>query len=226
MNKQEFLESIRKQIHFVFDRDSIEKEYNAHIEDSILDLMEEGCSKEEAERIAIEQMGDPIEIGKALNEEHHPLLGYLWVASRFICVLFLIPVIYLANDYCGEIISYVNKESVDNEYVASFELNKKVDLEYHTIYLDEINLIYDDWDYYQITYHTYLKWDLNRSGASRTMFYVENNGEIYENNWTHCTPFGSYGSISFDGKDGKVNLVFVDGTIIEIDLEEYRNEKK
>ena len=68
MNKQEFLESIRKQIHFVFDRDSIEQEYSAHIEDSVLDLMEDGYSKEEAEKIAIEQMGDPIEIGKALNE--------------------------------------------------------------------------------------------------------------------------------------------------------------
>lgn len=44
MNKQEFLENIRKQIHFVFDRDSIEQEFNQHIEDSIADLISEGYS--------------------------------------------------------------------------------------------------------------------------------------------------------------------------------------
>lgn len=225
MNKQEFLENIRKQIHFVFDRDSIEQEFNQHIEDSIADLISEGYSKEEAERIAVERMGNPIEIGKQLNEEHHPLLGYLWMVSRLALIACIIPILPILNDYRIDIVNYFTNKYID-EYEETIDINMKVDLEYHTVYIDKIDVVYDDWKYYQIVYHSYLKWNKCRSGASRTMFYVENNGEIYENEWTRNSTFGTYGSISFDGSDGIFNLVFVDGQKIEINLEEYRNEKK
>ena len=42
MNKNEFLKIVSKQIHFFLDREKIEKELSDHIEDSALDLMEEG----------------------------------------------------------------------------------------------------------------------------------------------------------------------------------------
>ena len=49
MNRQDFLKQVSKEIHFIFDRKSIEKELNEHLDDSITDLMEEGLSREEAE---------------------------------------------------------------------------------------------------------------------------------------------------------------------------------
>ncbi len=86
MNRQDFLRLVSKEIHFIFDRKSIEKELNEHLEDSIADLREEGLSKEDAERQAIAQMGEPEEIGKLLNQEHHPILGYVWMISRVMVI--------------------------------------------------------------------------------------------------------------------------------------------
>ena len=57
MKKDEFLSIVRKQIHFVFDRDRIEDELKQHLADSIENLIGEGFSWQDAERIAVEQMG-------------------------------------------------------------------------------------------------------------------------------------------------------------------------
>lgn len=91
MNKKEFLKSIRKEIHYIFDRDIIEKELNNHIEESINDLLEDGYSYEEAERLAIEQMGNAKEIGQLLNQQHNPLIGYLWMISKWCVRLIVVP---------------------------------------------------------------------------------------------------------------------------------------
>ena len=95
MTKQEYLQTVRKQIHYIFDRDTIETELSQHLEDSIYDLMEDGHSREEAEDLAVQQMGDPISTGKMLNQEHHPLLGYLCMATSAI----LIPLLILGIFY-------------------------------------------------------------------------------------------------------------------------------
>ena len=93
MKKEEFLRTVRKQIHFVFDRDDVENELNQHLSDSIEDLMEEGLAVEEAEYLAVEQMGNPVEVGKLLNQEHNPLLGYLWAASRVLLACLICPAV-------------------------------------------------------------------------------------------------------------------------------------
>ena len=86
MNRQEYINQVRKEVHFVFDREAIENELQHHLEDSICDLMEEGISREEAEAQAVAQMGDPVEVGKQLNEEHHPVLGYMWMLSSILLI--------------------------------------------------------------------------------------------------------------------------------------------
>ena len=89
MKKVEFLSIVRKQIRFVFDRDKIENELKQHLEDSIEDLIEEGVSWQDAELIAVEQMGNPKEVGQLLNKEHNPILGYLWAISRVALCIFV-----------------------------------------------------------------------------------------------------------------------------------------
>ena len=90
MNRQEFLKLVSKEIHFVFDRKSIEKELNEHLNDSVEDLMAEGLSREEAEAQAVLQMGEPEEIGKLLDKEHHPILGYIWMTTKVISIVMVI----------------------------------------------------------------------------------------------------------------------------------------
>ena len=89
-----FLNKILKRVHFFPDRYDIELELSAHIEDSALSLQkEEGLSPEDAQKKAIERMGNADEIGVALNRQHNPFLGYLWYFSRIIMVMLCIVVI-------------------------------------------------------------------------------------------------------------------------------------
>ena len=73
-----------RRIRFRHDRAAVAEELRSHLEESRDFLMqEEGLSQAEAERAAIAAMGDPEELGKELNQVHSPLLGWLWLLSRW-----------------------------------------------------------------------------------------------------------------------------------------------
>jgi hypothetical protein len=91
---REFINKVVKRVHFIPDRYDIERELAAHIEDSMLLLQEEDeLLQEEAEKAALERMGDANEIGIALNRQHNPVLGYIWYFSRIIMVCLCIIVV-------------------------------------------------------------------------------------------------------------------------------------
>lgn len=58
-------------------------ELEAHLEDKTADLVRifPDLGRQEAERQAVEQMGDAEEIGKELARLHRPWPRYLWQAS-------------------------------------------------------------------------------------------------------------------------------------------------
>lgn len=71
-------------IRFRPDREAVRAELNAHIEDKIADLrrMFPDLSALDARELALNQMGDPEEVGRELARIHKPWLGYLWQVSR------------------------------------------------------------------------------------------------------------------------------------------------
>lgn len=87
MKCDEYIRQVTKEIRYLFDRAIIAKELQNHLCDSIEDLMEEGFSKEDAEFQAVLQMGNPVEVGKQLNREHHPVLGYLCLSAGIVCAV-------------------------------------------------------------------------------------------------------------------------------------------
>ena len=71
-------------IRFGPDQRAVRRELEAHLEDRVRDLRRiypELTEKEARERAAAD-MGDPVEIGRALARIHRPWLGYLWRASQ------------------------------------------------------------------------------------------------------------------------------------------------
>ena len=226
MNKQEFLESIRKQIHFVFDRDSIELEYIQHIEDSVLDLMEDGYSKEEAENIAIERMGDPIEIGKQLNEEHKPLLGWAWFISKVIVILLILPTLMITNSIGRDIYRYLWPIGISSKE-NTIKIDETFDFDAHTVTIDKI---LKENGSYCITYHAMAKLDVNRTGVVDYLFHIKDeNGNILDNpeesKTFYNTIIGCQGEKWFNMPKNKVIYVsFTNGEIFELDIKEYQYE--
>lgn len=70
-------------IRFKPDRPPVIRELTQHYLDHRDDLIRAGTDRQDAERAALESMGDPDETGKLLNRMHKPYLGWLWVISRW-----------------------------------------------------------------------------------------------------------------------------------------------
>lgn len=64
-------------------RPVVGKELEAHMEDQKEAYLAEGMTPEEAERLAVAQMGDPVEAGMELDRVHRPRMD--WKAVTLIC---------------------------------------------------------------------------------------------------------------------------------------------
>lgn len=85
MDMREYLEQVTGQMRCKKARDMVAQELQDHIEDQTETYEHFGLSKEEARIRAVEQMGDPIEVGTAMDRIHRPRINYRMIA--FIAVL-------------------------------------------------------------------------------------------------------------------------------------------
>ncbi len=87
-----WLEAVQSQIRWKRARPVLIQELARHLEDQRDDLLEEGKATEEAERLAVEDMGDPVTVGTELDRVHRPrpqwgLLGLTFVLAAIGVVL-------------------------------------------------------------------------------------------------------------------------------------------
>lgn len=89
MSRTAWLDTATRGIRFGPDRAAVRAELEAHLEDKTADLERifPDLSRGEAERLAVERMGDPEQIGKELARLHKPWLGWIWVACRWVLIL-------------------------------------------------------------------------------------------------------------------------------------------
>ena len=80
-------DTVTRQVRFRPDRGAIQRELTAHYQDHVRDLERVGYDWKLAEQRALAAMGDPEEIGRALDRVHKPWLGWLWIASRAVLAL-------------------------------------------------------------------------------------------------------------------------------------------
>lgn len=82
---KEFLNHVCEQIQYKPVQNDIAEELKSHVEDLKKEFMLEGMEEKEAEKKAVEQMGNAEEIGKKLNQIHRPKLD--WKLLLITCVL-------------------------------------------------------------------------------------------------------------------------------------------
>lgn len=88
MTAQEFIATVTRQVRFLPDREQIGHELMDHLDDSAADLQEfEGLSKQDAYAQAVENMGDPGEIGRELNRAHNTVGNWTWFVSKVLCIV-------------------------------------------------------------------------------------------------------------------------------------------
>lgn len=118
MQINEFLNSVCEQIKYKPIRNTIAEELKDHIEDKKEELIEMGQNEEEAEKNAVEQMGDAEIIGKQLNKVHRPRLDWKLLIILVVLLIFgfVISYIITENEHT-EMMQYM-KEGV-SEYITT-----------------------------------------------------------------------------------------------------------
>ena len=118
MQINEFLNSVCEQIKYKPIRNIIAEELKDHIEDKKEELIEMGQNEEEAEKNAVEQMGDAEIIGKQLNKVHRTRLDWKLIIILVVLLIFgfVISYIITENEHT-EMMQYM-KEGV-SEYITT-----------------------------------------------------------------------------------------------------------
>lgn len=71
-NIESYLQAVQEQIRWRRARPAISRELRQHLEDQQGALQREGKSSEQAERLAVAEMGDPVAVGMELDRLHRP----------------------------------------------------------------------------------------------------------------------------------------------------------
>lgn len=92
----DWVSTVTQQIRFAPDRKAIEQELTAHYEDHKQALLDLGYDEELAAERSLDAMGDPVEVGQALNKIHKYWLGVLWKASQILLLTVVVLAVFLA----------------------------------------------------------------------------------------------------------------------------------
>ncbi len=82
-----FLDLVCREIRFKSIHQSITKELTGHIEDQKEAYIQQGLDEKSALIKAVEQMGDPVKVGKQLNQAHRPKTEWSIVATMAALVM-------------------------------------------------------------------------------------------------------------------------------------------
>lgn len=104
---------VLQQVRFWPDHPAIQKELAAHLDDGKADLLRLGYDQDLAEERVLKGMGDPVEIGLALDRAHQPWLGWLWQVSRWMAVLALVWTLWAVwrNDGLPDVGAWIAPDS-------------------------------------------------------------------------------------------------------------------
>ena len=69
---REYLDTVQEQIRWKRARPVVVRELEQHLTDQRDAFLEEGNTPEAAERLAVEEMGDPVFVGTELDRVHRP----------------------------------------------------------------------------------------------------------------------------------------------------------
>ena len=84
---EEYIKKLLEQVRFEKAHKAISDEIRSHIEDQIADNIYDGMDEETAEKMAVEEMGDPVDAGISLDKIHRPQIAWGIVAAAVVVAL-------------------------------------------------------------------------------------------------------------------------------------------
>ncbi|WP_027209470.1 permease prefix domain 1-containing protein [Butyrivibrio hungatei] len=106
---EEYIKKLLEQVRFEKAHKAIGDEIRAHIENQIEANVLDGMDKETAEKKAVEDMGDPVETGIALDKVHRPQMAWgVVIVAFFVAIVGTLIHVLMAKDPALEYLKYRN----------------------------------------------------------------------------------------------------------------------
>lgn len=106
---EEYIKKLLEQVRFEKAHKAIGDEIRAHIENQIEANVLDGMDKETAEKKAVEDMGDPVETGIALDKVHRPQMAWgVVIVALFVAIVGTLIHVLMAKDPALEYLKYRN----------------------------------------------------------------------------------------------------------------------
>ncbi len=228
---EDYLKKVVSFVKFKYDRNDIYFELLGHMEDRLEDYLSEGMEQEEAEALVLENMGDAEEVGRELNKEHKPLLGWIWRISRWVLILtILVNVPFVLNMGLGVLYSVGDVLLNDREYQGSEAVytipvndgwkyyDYHVTIQEVTYYEDETMVVY--YTVWSNPFSRSIKWTYSLAGFGRVF---DENGNDYPGGGGLSAGVVSIGDLRLDGfPEDAQQLIFrygqEEGEVFTVDL--------
>ena len=98
MYRRQFCERVTRQLRCKWEAPAVRQELSDHIQDHQAALMAEGMGRDQAEEAAVAAMGDPEELGRALDALHSPWPWRIYHAARTAAFVLLVFAFFLGFD--------------------------------------------------------------------------------------------------------------------------------
>jgi hypothetical protein len=156
LKSDKFIKEVISYIKFPLDREDIKKELENHILDKMdYYINDRGIDKITAEELTLRDMGNPKEIGIALNKEHNFILGWIYKITNVLITIFLIITVFsfgislLSTIFSGNPAKHIAKENI----LYNIKINEKVKIDDRVIKFK--NIIYEKNGDMSIVYEYY-----------------------------------------------------------------------
>ncbi|MFR3212981.1 permease prefix domain 1-containing protein [Anaerotignum sp.] len=226
-----YIREVTSHVKFPFDRRAVAKELREHMEDLYEDLLSKDIEEEQAAQLTVDYMGDSEEVGKELNEVHHPLWGWIWLVTRWIarlCVVVLVLWGLIQGISFGE--TYLQQiEHKNGNVVYTISPVLEAQLYGSVVRIEEIRY-YDDGtlEYtYHICQNPWLGGGLGRSGIGAEIYVGEEvcrgNGGLFASNslfykkgreWIYDVPPEADRIIFFLGYEKEIEVSLTEGRVM------------
>ncbi len=226
-----YIREVTSHVKFPFDRRAVAKELREHMEDLYEDLLSQDIEEEQAAQLTVDYMGDSMEVGKELNEVHHPLWGWIWLVTRWIarlCVVVLVLWGLIQGISFGETyLQQIEHKNGNVVYTISPVLEERL---YGSVVRIEEIRYYDDGtlEYtYHIRQNPWLGGSLGRSGIDAEIYVGEEvcrgNGGLFASNslfykkgrdWTYDVPPEADRIIFFLGYEKEIEVSLTEGRVM------------
>jgi hypothetical protein len=148
-----FLYKVCKHVRYKGAHTGIRVELQDHIQDRIYDFIDQGYGEETAIIKSVETMGDPAEIGKGLNKQHKPYIGWLLSAvNTFIVLVGLYITLTLVPDIFYVFRTFATMpDAKDVKYSVTLNQKDKIDdrtVEVKKLVIDNNGIVYIRYDDY------------------------------------------------------------------------------